>query len=336
MKKYLVLFCLLTACASKPPQESDSKNSRANQTLDELYQRGKSERIKGSPKECLETFSKIIDLRKTVRDSLFAYSLYQSGLCHEMLSEYDRAIAVYQDALRVKAVVNSELALLEIPSRLAISYERLSDPDTANSYYLKVKKYVENLKKDKRVFSSKKEYYAETLFQMGTIANNYQPMKIDGENKIANDFSNYLKSISYAQEYLMLVLEIEVQPYAEYALKQMINNFQSSFDFIKKTPIDSTDDGIVAERNRQARQKEMAEILAHHIDEFETESAVKKKSNREDYKEIFAKLKEIKTGIDDLIIERPVGEGLTPEAQKLQEPKKEGTFAPVDEEGKKK
>jgi len=335
MKKYLVIFCLLTACASTPPIEIERGRPRAQQTLDELYQRGKSERIQGSPKECLKTFSKIIDLRKTVQDSLFAYSLYQSGLCHEMLSEYDRAIAVYQDALRVKAVVNSELALLEIPSRLAISYERLGDPDTANNYYLMVKKYIENLKKDKKIFSSKREYYAETLFQMGTIANNYQPMKIDGASKPSNDFSNYLKSISYAQEYLMLVLEIEIQPYAEYALKQMINNFQSSFDFIKKTPLDSADDDVVAERDRQSKQKEMSETLAHHIDEFETESAVKKKSNREDYKEIFVKLKEIKAGIDDLINERPAGEGLTPEAKKLQDPKKEGTFVPVDGEDKK-
>lgn len=342
MKKYLILCLLVTACASAPqpelelgtPRAQDLGVSRAQQTLDELYQRGKSERIQGNPKECLKTFSKIIDLRKTIQDSLFAYSLYQSGLCHEMLSQYDRAIAVYQDALRVKAVVNSELALLEIPSRLAISYERISDPETANNYYLMVKKYIDNLRKDKKIFSSKKEYYAETLFQMGTIANNYQPMKIDGENKLSNDFTNYLKSISYAQEYLMLVLEIEVQPYAEYALKQMINNFQSSFDFIKKTQIDPSEDEVVALRDKQARQKEMSEILAHHIDEFETESAVQKKSKREDYKEIFAKLKEIKTGLDDLIKERPVGEGLTPEAQKLQDPKKEGTFVPVEEEKK--
>lgn len=329
MKKYLI-FLLVTACSSGPIIEREAGVPRAKQTLDELYQRGKAERIQGNPKECLKTFSKIIDLRKTVKDGLFAYSLYQSGLCHEMLAEYDRSIAVYQDALRVKSIVNSELALLEIPSRLAISYERIGDSETANNYYLAVKKYIENLKKDKNIFTSKKEYYAETLFQMGTIANNYQPMKVDGENKPAADFTSYLKSISYAQEYLMLVLELEVQPYAEYALKQMVSNFQSSFDFIKKTPLEAEVDEAVALRDRQNKQKQMSEILAHHIDEFETESPVQKKSKRSDYQEIFTKLKEIKNGLDELIKERPIGEGLTPEAQKLQNPKKEGIFIPVD------
>ncbi|MES2769078.1 MAG: tetratricopeptide repeat protein [Bdellovibrionota bacterium] len=336
MKNFLLVgLVFLNSCTSTPESKITEKKheiSRSAQTLDELYQRGKSERIQGSPKECLKTFSKVIDLRKTVQDSLFAYSLYQSGLCHEMLGEYERAIAVYQDALRVKAIVNSELALLEIPSRLAISYERVQDVATANNYYLIVKRYIDDLKKNKKSFNSKKEYYAETLFQMGTIANNYQPTKSSDPGILAQDFSSYLKSISYAQEYLMLVLELEVQPYTEYALKQMVTNFQSSFEFIKNIGLDSGDDEVVAQRDRQMRQKDMSTILAHHIDEFETESSVQKKSKRSDYKEIFSKLKEIKTGLDAIINERPIGEGLTLEAQKLQDPKKEGRFVPIKNE----
>lgn len=322
----------LNSCASTP--EPEAGVSRGKQTLDELYQRGKSERIQGSPKECLKTFGKIIDFRKTAQDSLFAYSLYQSGLCHEMLGEFDRAIAVYQDALRVKAIVNSELALLEIPARLAISYERVNDAGTANTYYLKVKNYIDDLRKNKQAFSAKREYYAETLFQMGTIANNYQSSNKADNGIFAQDFSSYLKSISYAQEYLMLVLELEVQPYAEYALKQMVSNFQSSFELIQKLPQENLDqksqDDVVTQRDRQARQKDMSVILANHIDQFETQSAIAKKSKRSDYKEIFAKLKEIKIGLDTIINERPIGEGLTPEAIKLQDPKKEGTFVPVE------
>lgn len=327
MKKYFVLLAVLAGCSSVQ-EVIEVGPPRAQQTLDELYQRGKSERMQGNANECLKTFGKIIDLRKTVQDSLYAYSLYQSGLCYEMKNENEKAIAVYQDALRVKAIVNSELASLEIPSRLAVAYERAGEAGVANNYYIVVKKYIENLKKNKRVFNDKKEYYAETLFQMGTIANSYKPSK-EGADILSQDFTSYLKSVSYSQEYLMLVLELGVKPYSDHALNQMIGNFQSSFDYIKNLSLDKMDDEVVAERDRQARQKEMSEILAHHIDQFETASAVQKKSKRSDYKEIFSKLQEIKTNLDSLINARPIGEGLTPEAQKLQNPKIDGNFVPV-------
>lgn len=319
----LLGFGVLNACSSVEPLVEPGP-SRAEQTLDQLYQRGKSERISGNPSECLKTFNKIIDLRKTIKDSLYAYSLYQSGLCYEMKNENDRAIAVYQDALRVKAVVNSELADLEIPSRLAVAYSRIGENQVAEKYYTQAKDYVEKLRINKKQFFSKKDYYAEVLFQMGTIANEY---KLNQNHD--QDFESYLKSVSYSQEYLMLVLELNVAPYAEYALNQMVNNFQSTFNLIQNLPLESEKDQVVAQRERQSMQKDMSEKLAHHIDEFETASAVEKKSTRQDYKEIFAKLKEIKIGLDSLINERPIGEGLTPEAQKLADPKKKGTFVPI-------
>lgn len=334
MKKLSSLFLaafltvgLMSACTTEPIVEVGL--SRAQQTLDELYQRGKYERIQGNAVECLKTFNKIINLRKTIQDSLYAYSLYQSGLCYEMKNENARAIAVYQDALRVRSIVNSELSDLEIPSRLAVAYSRIGENGVAEKYYAQTKEYIEQLRLSKKPFSSKKDYYAEVLFEMGTIANQY---KINEKGN--QDFQSYLKSVSYSQEYLMLVLELNVAPYAEYALNQMVTNFQSTFEIIKNIPLENESDPIVAKRDRQQTQKQMSEMLAHHIDEFETASAVQKKSSRGDYKEIFTKLKEIKSGLDSLINERPIGEGLTPEAQKLQDPKIEGTFAPIPGEKK--
>lgn len=329
MKKLVSLFLIsgvlagfLSACSSE--EKADLGYSRAQQTFDELYQRGKSERIQGNSDECLKTFNKIIELRKTIQDGLYAYSLYQSGLCYEMKNQNDRAIAVYQDALRVKSIVNSELSELEIPSRLAVAYSRIGENEVAEKYYAQAKKYIEQLKISRKPFTTKKEYYAEVLFQMGTIASQYKLNQ--GGNQ---DFQSYLKSVGYSQEYLMLVLEMNVAPYSEYAFKQMITNFQNTFNIIKNIPMEDLKDTVVAKRYRQQKQKEMSEMLAHHIDEFETAAVVQKKSTRGDYKEIFAKLKEIKSGLDSLINERPEGEGLTPEAKKLQNPKKEGTFAPI-------
>ncbi len=324
---FVLLFFVLSACSSAPVMEEGIP--RAQQTLNDLYQRGKEERISGKPDECLKTFNKIVELRKTVKDSLFAYSLYQSGLCYEMKSQYDRAVAVYQDALRVSAIVNSELSLLEIPARLAIAYERTGDATVAKTYYEKVKTYIDALKKDKGTLLNKKAYYAETLFQMGTIANNYLS-SLSSEASEIHDFSSYLKSISYSQEYLMMVMELEVQPFSEYAFKQMVNNFQSSFNFINNIPQENLEDEVLAKRLKQSKQKDMSTILAHHIDQFEIQSVIQKKSKRADYQEIFKNLSDIKAGLNKIINERPVGEGLTPEAQKLQDPKKEGRFVPVE------
>jgi tetratricopeptide (TPR) repeat protein len=324
MRKILILLSLFLLAGCSHPKVEESKPSGSQQTLDDLYQRGKAERIKGSADDCLKTFGKIIDLRKTIQDGLYAYSLYQSGLCYEIKNQNEKAIAVYQDALRVRAIVNSELADLEIPSRLAVTYSRIGDGAVAEKYYTQTKNYIQHLKNKENQLQSKKEYYAEVLFQMGTIANEYQSSK---ENN--SDFESYLKSIRYSQDYLMLVLELNVQPYASLALTEMINNFQKTFDQIKNLKKDNSDDSVVAERNKQMIQKNMSEQLATHIDEFETISSVEKKSKREDFKEIFAKLKEIKIGLDSIINERPLGEGLTPEAQKLQEPKIKGNFAPI-------
>lgn len=320
---FILTLFVLSGCSLLSP-ESPKEAPQKSHILDDMYQQGKAERIKSNSRECLKTFNKIIELRKTIQDGLYAYSLYQAGLCYEINNENDRAIAVYQDALRVKSVVNSELSELEIPSRLAVVYSRLGEADVAEKYYLQTKKYIAELRNRQDQFQSKKDYYAEVLFQMGTIANEYKESK-----ETRDDFGSYLKSIRYSQDYLMLVLELNAKPYAELALVQMINNFQKTYEFIKNLKIETLDDQAVADRNRQDAQKQMSDQLASHIDEFETVSAVERKSKRADYTEIFAKLKEIKIGLDSIINERPVGEGLTPEAQKLLDPKKKGTFVPV-------
>lgn len=318
-KVYLTIFSVLVGCSSAQKKAITSVDA-----LDQLYQRGKSERIQGRPADCVNTFTKIIEMRKEIKGSLYAYSLYQAGLCYEMLEQYDRAIAVYQDALRVRAIMSSELATLEIPSRLAIVYTRIGEPSVADTYYLQTREQVKALKDQKR-FQKNKEHYADVLFQMGTIASQYT------NKNDALDFVSYLQSVRYSQEYLMLVVELEVRPYSEYALNQMVDNFNKTFELIKSLPIEKAQDQIVAERNRQNLQKEMSELLISHIDQFEVAQAVQKKSKNPNFALIFQKLKDIKSGTESLIAQRPIGEGLTPEAKILMQPRKDGQMVPVKE-----
>ena len=322
MKQYLLAAILLMFVACSSPQiRTERHDYGAKQALGEIYQKGITARENNDAKTCLSTFHDLIELRKAVKDTLYVYALYQSGLCYEMQNNVERAIAVYQDAVRIKGVVPKEFYELEVPSRLAICYSKMGDQKVAESYYQKSKKYLTALQKDKKELNAHRERYAELLYEMGLITNDFEQ---------GHDFTSYLKSIAYAQEYLTLALELNVQPYSKYAAQQLVDHFQSTYEYIAKQQPESTQgDEVLAIRENQERKRGLSETLLHHIDEFKLFLKTKRQTTNADYAPLLAEIDSLTGKLEAIIQERPAGEGLTPEAQKLQSTKINGHLIAV-------
>jgi tetratricopeptide (TPR) repeat protein len=318
MKKlWFVTLAILSACTVAPVHTT--YDFGAQKTLKDLYERGISEREAQQPDNCLKTFGDLIELRKGVKDSLFVYSLYQSGLCYEMKNKLDKAIAVYQDALRVKGVVPEEFSQLEVPSRLAICYSKMGENKVSDQYYQQSKKYLEYLQKNKYVMGPHREHYAEVLYQMGIITNDF---------KSGADFESYMKSIRYSQEYLTLAMELGVEPYSHYAAQQLMDHFQNTYNYITQLQPEKADDIVSARANQEEKQR-LSAVLSHHLDQFVSFLHEQRQVNSPEYKPLFSKLQDLQDSLTKIIAERPLGEGLTPEAQKLQDPAIKGRLIDV-------
>ena len=76
--------------------------------------------------QALKWYATVIEFNKGATEST-AEALYKSGLCHEYLGNDAKAIATYTDALKRKEKLTFELAWLEIPARLAMTYVRLGE-----------------------------------------------------------------------------------------------------------------------------------------------------------------------------------------------------------------
>lgn len=318
MKTKLIFLILLAGCSSQI--FSERNDFGAKKTLDQMYREGIERRDLGQADACLQIFSDIIELRKQVKDSLYVYSLYQSGLCLEMKNQFDKAIAAYQDALRPRGVVPSVFYQLEIPARLAVNYSKIGDSQTSDQYYLQAKKALERLLKNKNEIAQNKRYYAELLYQVGIITTDF---------KRGSDFDGFMKSIRFSQEYLTLAMELNEEPYSRYAAQQLLLHFKKTYDYISSLEPEKAEDEILAKRQNQQEKMQLSEKLLHHLDQFYAFLKTKRQVTNSEYQPLIQQLKDLQTRLEKILSERPAGEGLTPEAQELQKPRSDRKMIPV-------
>lgn len=272
--------------------------------IESLYLKGRNHRFLKQYVPCLETFRRIVELTKSNQTSYYNYSLYQSGICYEMLGSVDEAIAVYQDALRSKASLPAQLRDLEIPSRLAICYSRTGETQVSKKYSKQLNDSLKEYLKNKSFTPEEKEFYAEILFSMSVS---------DLTVKDQQDFNAMMDSMEISKQTLGDLLGLSLAPYSAGALLAYIENYKKLYEYIQNLRPTEGLDPILQRRNLQKFQKKLALRVLESITLFEQD--VFPESLMETFEEPFKMLKEIKAQYESVVGQNLEGDGLTEEAR---------------------
>ncbi len=281
--------------------------------VESLYLKGRNERFLKKYSECIATFHNVIQFTKVKKDSYYNYALYQSGICYEMIGQVDKAVAVYQDALRFPKSLPSQLRDLEIPSRLALCYARLNETKASEKYYNQLQKALKEYLSNSEFKASEKEFYAEILFSMSSLEIPLQDQQ---------DFESVVRSLEINQATLIELLKFNLEPYTQKALSAYIVNYENLYAFLTHIKMLEGLDPILASRNKQIVQKKMALQVLQNIEDLEV--MLTPEMSQSNLKPQFDTLKDLKNRFDAMAVQRMSGDGLTPNAEDKEGLKREG------------
>jgi hypothetical protein len=174
-------------------------------------------------------------------------ALVESSYCYEILGNNIKQLASLQDAYKLRAYLPTELAVAEIPARLAASHAKLNQFEETRKYLGEAQRgalTIENLNKTKNA----KLMLSKIYFDMGSISLN----QLSIENMKAS-----IEAVKTTQEFLLKSAELEQQPWSKSASERLVSNYQEFWEQILKIPRSKALDPEAAERNR----KDLQEIL---------------------------------------------------------------------------
>lgn len=282
-------------------------------TIDTMMKKGDEAFQSGNYSEASKHYKNVMELQKATPGGRAAEALYKMGLCEELLGEDERAIAKYQDALKRRKDLTFELAQMEIPARLAMAYMRIGQMKTAKGYFLKAEKGIAKLRANLTAYQDKSQWLAEILYGMGFIS---------AQIKNDKNFDDTIYSIQHAQNYLLFAIEINDPKWSPMAGKEMEKLYKAALENINSMTLEKSKDSVVAERKLQEKKKSMSYTLLDQIANLQ--DLVLPEVENSILKQTLVNLSETEKALDAIVKSRPVGEGLTDEAKKFENPKREG------------
>lgn len=169
--------------------------------------------------------------RKVARSSLGkfprieAQALYRLSFAYTCVGSDEKAVVSLLDALRRKKHLQEEIAVAEIPARLASAYARMGHNEKAELYYSDARRGIQYLRARFKNRRSLNDILAKTLFLMGRIA----PI----ESRVRSDSMEYLTGLEYLQSYLLQAVEMNSQEWSPKAADQILRAYDLVFKVVK-------------------------------------------------------------------------------------------------------
>jgi tetratricopeptide (TPR) repeat protein len=244
-------------------------------------------------------------------------ALVESSYCYEVLGNNIKQLASLQDAYKFKSFLPTELAIAEVPARLAASHAKLNQFDEAKKYLNEAQRgalSIENLNKTKDA----KLVLSKIYYDMGSIALN----QLSIENMRAS-----IEAVKTTQEFLLKSAELEQAPWSQMASQKIVGNFNDFWQQIQKIPISKALDPEAAERNRKDLQEVLTgDMLAaiQSLKNYRADPSIGKSS--EAVVKTFIKVEEIENTGLKFLNELGSYMNLTKEAQRFHQLKREGVI----------
>ncbi len=255
-------------------------------------------------------------VRATARaPKLQALALYRLSFCYEARNDDTRTVAALMDARTRVHHLPEEIAIAEMPARLAAAYARVGNIDEAMKYYAQGEVGISRLRN--QAYGGEgggravPEWLPRTLYHMGRMS----------LRTIAwGDFEDTLRPIERTQLYLLQAAELEAGAYSREAARELIRVYAEIWNVVSTPPpADPADDPVTAKRATQDRQWSFVEKALELSRALKAARAPAEKDRSAQVEEIFAFVANQEKKLLRLLDQPLEGSGLTPEAKARRE-----------------
>ena len=240
-------------------------------------------------------------------------ALYWIAICHEGSGDTQSAIAAWLDLDRLLVTRPNEqekIWFVETPVRLSEAYARLGNLSESQRYLKLAEEREKNLKQSWVGKDSIKELWAELYLRKGSLA----------LPEVTS--ANFYKELSVREVATANLLQAAYYGSAETCAKvetKLMEAYERFLDVVRGVPLEVSEDEVAAQKTRQLKMQDLAGVLYGHI--LSVEQFLRVNLPERPMAKLYEDLGKIKLELNQLLYERPVGQGLTPEAKK-----REGLF----------
>jgi tetratricopeptide (TPR) repeat protein len=228
----------------------------------------------------------------------------------EALGEDDRSLAALKDAERRADKMPPEVAQTELPARLAAAYARARNFDEAERYFVVADRQLARLRAQVPA-DERPEWLPRVLYAMG-----HRPQAAVQWDR----FESNIIPLERSQIYLLQSAELGVEPWASQSADELIAAYVALRTSIDAVPAPAASELIIAAREQQRTRWErlvrladaIAGLRALFVNEIENSSPENSPVRR--ISEFASEFEEALQST--LMLERPVGEGATPDSQR--------------------
>jgi tetratricopeptide (TPR) repeat protein len=229
-----------------------------------------------------------------------AQALLRISACYEAMGDNAKSLASLQELSSNKATLSSTQKDIEIPARKALIYAKEGNQTEAKKYFATANKNMNQYLR--KSHTDRSDWLAEILYRLSDV----------NPALSLPDFSAAMEGLSINQSYLAKVVEIESAAWSPKAVQRLKSQYTELKNFLVKY-VSAKD--VVERREQEEQQKLLAasfiDILDKLPQEFLPNSSVYEKQV-EDFQE------QTKKQVQDILLARTSGEGLTEDAQRRQ------------------
>jgi tetratricopeptide (TPR) repeat protein len=253
--------------------------------------------------EAAERYRAVTVACEGIAPKLQALALYRLSFTSEALADDAATVAVLHDLVNRSESLPKEVANAELPARLASAYARVGSFDEAVSFYKKAEVGIAQLRRSAGPGGTP-EWLPRTLYFMGSMS--LRRVSWD-------DFEAALRPLARGQAYLLQAAEVGVAPWSERASQDLIATYRELWNTLATAPRPDTSDALVSVRRFQRRQWDLAGLVLENLQELRARFLPNKDSGQAT-KDIEAFSQGLQKEIAKLLVQRPAGEGATPES----------------------
>lgn len=203
-----------------------------------------------------------VGYRKVARASMNKYprleaqALFRLSFAYSCLGFDEKAVASLLDAQRRSALLQEDVAVAEIPARLAAAYARLGNKEKANEYFGKASRGVQMLREKNKNRRAIRDILAKTLFLMGRMS----PI----EARVSADPFDYLTTLQLLQIYLLESVELNSDEWSPQSAQEIVKAYENIWEIVSKVKsIETTDPELKKKKMSELRFRAASEALAN-------------------------------------------------------------------------
>lgn len=177
----------------------------------------------GQFKEAIKTFEEAEAATLDNNREMWADARYKSTFSYEALGDEETALSMLFGLEKSKAPLIEEIALAELPARIAALYFDQGHDKESREYLDKADRGLRLLMKEKGV-ENNRERFSQTLYHMG---------KVIAPQVTTQNFSRVMQAHQRSQNYLLRSMELNSPRWSQRAADDLIKSYRNYWNFIQ-------------------------------------------------------------------------------------------------------